>query len=229
MRRSTCAAIMLVTALTASPNVLEARQSGPREAVGLSFLAANPIGEMGTLVDHGFGMEASAGAPMAANGHLRLRVDLGVVIYGWEQIYYCDFTCRVGSDVTTTNSILYGTIGPEVVLLRGDIEPYLHAGAGVSLFTTSSHMDDEYGYGPYLETTNYADAVFGLRYGGGIRLRTGKRTFIDLGIDKIDNQVASYLTEGDVVDQPDGSVLLYPNRSDADLVSFRLGVTFAFR
>ena len=51
----------------------------------------------------------------------------------------------------------------------------------------------------------------------------------DLGFEKVDNQVANFLTEGDVVDQPDGSVLLYPNRSDADLMTFRLGVSFAFR
>jgi|TARA_B110000116_G_scaffold248616_1_gene241760 hypothetical protein len=35
----------------------------------------------------------------------------------------------------------------------------------------------------------------------------------------------SYLTEGDIVDNPDGSVTKYPKPSEADLLSFQLGVT----
>ena len=229
MKRAKRGMIVVVAGLMASAAGLEAQHRGPGGFVGLSFVAANPVGEMGTLVDNGFGIEIAGGAPMAAGGHLRMRVDLGAVVYGWERLYYCGFTCRVGSDVTTTNSIVYGMVGPEIVLARGDIEPYVHAGAGLSYFVTSSQLDDNDGYGPYLDTTNYSDTVFGWRYGGGLRFRAGGRTYIDLGVEKVDNQVANYLTEGDVVDQPDGSVLLYPNRSDADLMSFRVGVSFALR
>lgn len=230
MKRTKRELIVLVAGLLALPSALEAQDVQPSGlSLGLSFVAAKPVGEMGTLVDNGFGVETTGGIPMAAGGHLRMRVDLGVVIYGWEEVYYCDFTCRVGSEVTTTNSILYASVGPEIVLARGDIEPYLHAGAGLSIFATSSNMDDDYGFGPYMETTNYSDTVLRWRYGGGVRVRAGRRTFIDLGVEKVDNQVANYLTEGDVVDQPDGSVLLYPNRSDADLMSFRVGVSFTLR
>ncbi|MDE3003677.1 MAG: hypothetical protein OXU33_12415 [Gemmatimonadota bacterium] len=229
MKHAKRGTIMVVVGLITPAAALEAQQRGPGGSVGLSFVAANPVGEMGTLVDYGLGVQVSGSAPMAAGGHLRMRLDLGAVVYGSEELFYCDFTCRVGSDVTTTNSILYGSVGPEIVLMRGDIEPYVHAGAGLSFFVTSSHMDDNDGYQPYLETTNYSDMVLGWRFGGGLRFRTGVRTFIDLGVEKVDNQVANFLTEGDVVDQPDGSVLLYPNRSDADLMTFRLGVSFAFR
>lgn len=229
MRRAKLHIVAMFAGLMVSAGGVGAQHGGPVGFVGLSFAAANPVGDLATLVDNGFGVELSGGAPMAADGHLRIRVDLGAVVYGYERLSYCDFTCRLGSDVTTTNSIVYGSVGPEIVLARGDIEPYVHAGAGLSYFVTSSHLDDNDGYGPYLETTNYSDTVFGWRYGGGLRFRAGGRTFIDLGVEKVDNQVANYLTEEDVVDQPDGSVLLYPNRSDADLISFRVGVTFALR
>ena len=159
---------------------------------------------MATLVDQGFGLELSVGAPMAADGHLRMRVDLGAVVYGCEELFYgyCRFTCRVasGSNVTTTNSILYGSVGPEIVLASGDFEPYVHAGASVSYFVTSSQLDDNDGYGSYMHTTNYSDTVLGWRFGGGFRFRVGQRTLIDVGVHKADNQVATYLTEGDVVD-----------------------------
>lgn len=226
MRRRRIAIVAVMMGSFGLGEHAEAQREGPGGFAGLSFVAANPVGEMGQLVDHGFGLGLHGGVPMAADGHLRLRVDLGGVVYGWEQIDYCSFTCRVVSEVTTTNSILYGSVGPEIVLADGDIQPYVHAGAGFSYFVTSSNVDDNDGYGPYLETTNYSDGVFSWTYGGGLRFRAGGNTFIDLAVERLDNQVANYLTVGDVVDQPDGSVILYPNRSEADLMSFRLGVSF---
>jgi hypothetical protein len=41
--------------------------------------------------------------------------------------------------------------------------------------------------------------------------------------------VATYLTRGDIVDNPDGTVTIYPNRSDADMLNFKLGVSVALR
>ena len=184
------------------------------------------------MVNEGFGLEFSGGMPVAGRGHLRLRGDLGFVVYGMEEIQYCAFGCRVYSELTTTNSILWAGVGPEVVLARGPVQPYVHASAGVSYFVTSSSVDDRDGWGPYLETTNYSDAVFGWKFGGGLRFRVGngrKPVFVDLALERHDNGIVNYLTKGDIVDEADGSITLYPNRSDADLMSFRLGVTIGMR
>ena len=100
--------------------------------------------------------------------------------------------------------------------------------AGLSYFLTSSSLDDNDGYGSYLETTNYSDLVFGWKFGGGIRARVGNGhnpVYLDFGVERHDNGVTNYLTEGDIVDHPDGSVTIYPNRSEADLMSFKFGVT----
>jgi hypothetical protein len=56
-------------------------------------------------------------------------------------------------------------------------------------------------------------------------VRAGTALFIDLGVVRHDNGLVSYLTEGDIVDNPDRSVTRYPKLSEADLLSFRLGVT----
>jgi len=158
------------------------RSVGPGGFVGIGFVAADAVGDLESLVDRGFGLQLSGAAPMAADGYLRVRADLGFVVYGYERVRFCDFTCRVGSALTTTNNIVFGGIGPELVLARGGFQPYLHATAGLSWFVTSSSLDDNDGYG-------------------------------------------RYLTQGDIVDGPDGSVTIYPNRSDADLLSFRFGVS----
>lgn len=201
---------------------------GPGGSFSVSLVGADAVGDLGTVVDKGFGLQLGGALPMAADGHLRIRGDLGFVVYGVERIYYCGYSCRVSSELTTTNNILFAGIGPELVLSDGDVQPYVYGTAGISYFVTSSSLDDQDGYGPYLQTTNYSDAVYGLKYGGGLRFRMGGRDkpiFLDLGVERHDNGIANYLTRGDVVDNPDGTVTLYPNRSDADLTSFRLGIT----
>ena len=204
------------------------RNDGPGGSFGIALLGARAVGDLGTRVDQGLGLHLAGGFPMTADGQLRLRLDGGFVVYGVERLSYCGFTCRVSSDITTTNNILYAGVGPELVLARGDVRPYVYGTAGISYFLTHSWLDDNDGYGPYLQTTNFSDAVYGLRYGGGVRIRVGghrKPVFIDLGLERHDNGVAEYLTRGDIVDNPDGRVTLYPNRSDADLMSFRFGIS----
>lgn len=223
--------LVLGLALAPMTHAEAQRSRGPGGSFGLGFVAADPVGELGQLVDQGFGFELSGGVPMAAGGHLRMRMDLGVIVYGIERFHYCSFGCRVGTELTTTNSIVYGGIGPEIVLARGDVQPYVHALAGLSGFVTSSNLDDHDGYGSYGNTTNYSDVVFALRYGGGLRMRVGggrRPVFVDVGVERHDNGIANYLTRGDIVDHDDGTVTMYPNRSDADLMTFTLGISFGF-
>lgn len=224
---------MLVTAVFfVGAQGVDAQRRGPGGFFGVSLIAADAVGDLGTVVDQGFGLQLGAGLPMAADGLLRLRADVGFVVYGHERSYYCGISCRVASELTTTNNILFAGIGPELALSSGPVQPYVYGSAGVSYFVTSSSLDDHDGYGPYLQTTNYSDTVYGLKYGGGIRLRVGghdKPVFMDLAVERHDNGVANYLTRGDIVDNPDGSVTLYPNRSDADLVTFRVGVAIGMR
>ncbi len=228
MKRAAVNSILVAGGLFLLAGNVEAQRShGPRGFVGLSFVAADPVGELGYLIDEGFGLELAAGAPMSSDGLLRIRGDMGFVIYGIEEMYFCSYGCRVGSELTTTNSIIYGGIGPELAIGSGPIQPYVNVSAGLSYFLTSSSLDDHDGYGSYLETTNYSDLVFGWKFGGGLRMRVGNGhnpVYLDFGVERHDNGIANYLTEGDIVDHPDGSVTIYPNRTEADLLSFRFGV-----
>lgn len=225
-------AVTLGALLALAPSADAQRVQGPGGSLGISFVAADAVGELGALVDHGFGLQLDGGLPIALDGRVRMRGDFGFLVYGHERLTFCyTWSCRVGSDLTTTNSIVYGGFGPELVLASGPIQPYVHATAGLSGFVTSSSLDDHDGYGPYLETTNYSDVVFGLKLGGGLRMRLGRGgrpVYLDLGVEHHDNGIANYLTVGDIVDNPDGSITVYPNRSQADLLTFRAGVSFGF-
>ena len=229
MKRGAVKSTLVIGGLLLMAGAAEAqRADDARGFVGVSLVAADAVGDLGFLVDQGFGLEVAAGAPMTEDGHLRVRGDVGVIVYGYERLSYCGITCRAGSDLTTTNSILFGGIGPEVVFATGKVEPYVHASAGLSYFVTMSSVDDNDGYGSYNETTNLSDLVFGVKYGGGVRFQVGghhRPIYLDFGIDRHDNGIANFLTRGDIEDHPDGSVTIFPNRSEANLVTFRFGVS----
>ena len=68
------------------------------------------------------------------------------------------------------------------------------------------------------------------RVGGGLRFRLGgpRSILLDLGAEYHRNGVAEYLREGDIVDNPDGTITILPNRSEANVVTLRIGVSMGF-
>jgi hypothetical protein len=208
--------------------------STARGGWGMSFVAAEPAGDLALFFDRGFGGQIDGGWPMSDDGRVRLRGDLGFVIYGHERMHYCysvPVGCRIEADVTTMNNIVYAGIGPELALPAGPLEPYAYATAGVSYFATISSLGDDWGRADWAETTNYEDVVLAWKLGGGMRLRMSRGprpVWLDFGVERHRNGVARFLTEGDIVDNPDGSVTLYPNRSEANLTTFRFGVSLGF-
>jgi hypothetical protein len=207
------------------------RRVPPAGHVGIAAVGAGPLGDLGHYIDAGGGAQLYGAVPLDPEGRVRLRMDFGFLIYGHERRSLCyavPVGCRIEADLTTTNSVLYGGLGPEVVLATGDVQPYLNASAGFSYFLTTSSLSDAWGYGDYATTTNYTDAVFAWRAGGGIRVQvSGGRApvFMDLGVERHQNGVAYFLTQGDIEDHPNGDITLYPNRSEANMVAFRLGVS----
>lgn len=234
MRRGTMGSVLALLALAVSAGAAEAQRRDPPAGatVGFSFLAADPRGDMGALVDQGFGGQAYGTWPLDHAGRVRIRGDLGFVVYGHERHRSCfavPVGCRIEMDLTTTNNILFGGVGPELVLATGAVEPYVNASFGFSYFATTSALSGAHEWGEdWGNTTNYDDGGFAWRAGGGLRIRLseGRRPVsLDLAAERHDNGVMEYLTEGDIVDHPDGSITLYPTRSEADLLTFRLGVS----
>lgn len=229
MGRGGMTGVAALLALALSAGGAEAQRS--RGYVGIAFIGADPVGELGAYIDEGFGGQFSGAWAPDPRGHVRLRGDFGFLIYGHERQRLCFSTpigCRIETDLTTTNSVLFGGIGPELVLATGAVEPYLNASFGFSYFVTTSSLSGESEWDDWANTTNFDDGVFAWRLGGGMRVRVSngrKPVFLDFGVERHENGVADFLTKGDIVDHPDGSISLYPNRSEANLFTFRMGVT----
>jgi hypothetical protein len=214
------------SALPAGLEAQEFRQAHPAAAVGVNFLVGDPLGEFSRHVDVGVGAEFFGRIPLEPQGLVSLRADLGFMIYGYESTRVC-FE-GVGCRLQTTNNIFYGGIGPELALPLDGFRPYVNASLGFGYFNTTSSLESLWGEEDSFSTENLGDGAFslGIGWGAEIALHRGRvPVFLNLGGRYHKNGVMRYLTEGDIQDNPDGSITLFPVVSEANLVSYRLGVT----
>jgi hypothetical protein len=204
----------------------------PRFYVGIQGEYARPVGEFGDYVKHGGGLNASIAWPVTRGNPFALRADGGFIVYGSETRRVCFSTtvgCRIELDLTTTNSIAYFNVGPQLMLPSGAVRPYINAAIGGSYFGTTSSVDGVDGNDDdFASTTNFDDITFAWNGGGGmlVRLSSGRTpVFLDLGVRYHGNGEVEYLKEGDIVDNPDGTITITPTRSEANLLTFQLGVS----
>jgi opacity protein-like surface antigen len=194
-------------------------------------MVAEPVGEFADVVDTGWGLEGHLRLPVDERP-LSIRLDLGIVEYGRERKRVClsaTVGCRIQVDLVTTNYIAFGSLGPQLGVTRGPIRPYVTAGLGFAYFATESRIEDvdDFDQG-HFSTTNFSDFTLALTGTAGfqVQLSSGRTPVsLDLAVRYHRNGDAEYLTENDIVDEPDGSITIFPNRSDANLLTFQLGVS----
>ena len=99
---------------------------------------------------------------------------------------------------------------------------------GFGFFNTTSSLESIWGSEDHFTTQNLGDGnvAWGVGWGLEVSLTRGRVPIaLNFGARYHENGVMEYLTEGDIVDHPDGSITLYPIESEANLVSYRFGVT----
>ena len=205
----------------------------PRAHVGINFVVGEPIGEFADFVGVGAGADLFGRLPMDPDGVLSFRGDLGFLIYGHESKRVCfeGVGCRVQGRLQTDNSIFYGGIGPELAIPMRNLRPYVHPFVGFAYFSTTSSLEDDWGEDNLFETENFGDGGFLWGIGGGLEWSLSQgptRIDLNLGARYHHHGVMEYLTKGDIVDNSDGSITMYPVVSEANLMSYHLGVTIGF-
>jgi opacity protein-like surface antigen len=237
MRRATIAFAAVAVVFAAQPIMAQEFEPGPiRGGAGGGFIVAFPVGDFRNHIDEGVGFGFDGHFNITRRGALRLRADAGFILYGHESREDICFSntvgCRVRLDLTTSNSIAYGSIGPEVMLPYGLLRPYLNAGVGFSYFSTDSNISGVNSGESVGHTTNLDDAVLALTGGGGLYVPFQiKHTpvSIDVSARYHRNGTVEFLREGDIIDNPDGTIAFTPRRSEADLVTFQFGVSVGIR
>ena len=197
------------------------------------LLVAQPKGEFATQLDtNGFGINVGGLFRIDREGLLTIRGDLGGMQYGSETLHvpYLPITGRVSLDVETTNNAFWGSIGPQIQVPVGPVQPYMNAAIGfVDLVTSTAVRGSDSQY-EYASTTNADDATSAWIFGGGLYVPFGtqKAWKLHVGGRYFYGGNAQYLTEGDIVDNPDGSITLQPRYSKTDLVTWQVGVSYTF-
>jgi len=200
---------------------------------GIDLLFARPTGEFLRNVQKGWGLGGHALFP-SLDGVLGLRLDGTLVVYGHKsrdvQVSTGTRTIRISED--TDNNIVTFGIGPQLMLPTGPIRPYVNVHGGFSYFYTQSHLND---LDPErFETTVTESHDWKLAYGvgGGIAFAVTNdhhSLFVNFGAQYHVNGRTTYLTEGDIhEDTTTNTFVVTPRRSDANFVTFRLGINASF-
>lgn len=206
--------------------------TAPAIYVGLQGMYARPVGEFRDYVKHGGGLNIAIAWPVTRANPLALRADGGFIVYGSETRRVCFSStvgCRVLLDLTTTNSIAYLNVGPQLMLPSGSVRPYVNAAIGGAYFGTTSSLEGTSSDETIASTTNFDDVTFSWNAGGGLLIRLGGRPdrpiLLDAGARYHGNGEVEYLKKGDITDNPDGSITINPTRSAANLLTFQIGVS----
>ncbi|HSJ23663.1 MAG TPA: hypothetical protein VK929_03190 [Longimicrobiales bacterium] len=232
-------AVLMVAVPAASPAAAQVQGNAewqtPLVYGGIQVVYARPTGEFRDYVRHGGGLNANMLWTPVRNGPLGLRADGGFVVYGSERHRVCfsgTVGCRVQLDLTTTNSIAYLNVGPQLMVPTGPVRPYANGAVGFSYFATTSQLQGSRDSEAFASSTNFDDFTFAWLAGGGVLVpvSAGRNVvMLDLGARYHNNGEVEYLTRGDIVDNPDGSISFTPTRSQANLWTVQLGVTVGVR
>lgn len=201
---------------------------GPKVHLGIGGTLARPVGDFQRFVDWGGGINLYSLVALDRERRWGLRVEGSLLVYGHESFDtpLSPTVGRVLVDVDTDNLIFGLGVGPQFTLDLGSVRPYVFGTAGFSYFATVSSAGDDYG-GDFASSTNFDDATLALRGGLGmlVALSQGRHPLsLDFSVQSTLNGEAEYLRRGGVRDNADGSITVFPIRSEANLVSFRVGV-----
>jgi len=236
MRKATL--LLAILTLLAAPAETEAqyqadrrREPTPVVYLGANFVAAEAMGEFSNYVNDGYGGELWVRKPVDESGWISLRADFGFVVYGYQSDPACmaaPVGCQIQMDLNTSNNIIYGGIGPEFSIPGQVARPYVNGTLGFSYLFTTSSLEEGWGGDDFGHTNHLGDGVLSTKVGGGVEFQVkGGRVplYIDLGVKYHHNGVAEFLTKGDIVNHHDGSITIYPNRDETNILTYRIGMT----
>jgi opacity protein-like surface antigen len=220
-------AALLVLALGAQAH---GQIRSPKWLIGFNGTLARPVGEFQDYVDWGGGLGLYGVVNLDRRNQIGLRFGSSFLIYGHERFttQLLPATRRVLVDVNTDNFIADFGLGPQITFGRGSVRPYAYGTAGLAYFATVSSLDGVSGGPDFAHTTNFDDVTYSLTGGGGLLLALSRKVALDFSAQWTLNGEVDYLTEGDIVENRDGSITMFPVRSEANLMTFRIGLAIGF-
>jgi hypothetical protein len=225
--------VLSTASIFACASVVEAQvvfnsASGPsRFSFGGDGVMSQPKGEFASNVGRGWGFDLNGMYRIDYKGYLNIRADVGGLQYGKERkdASFLGITGRVALDLETTNSIAWGAIGPQIMIPEGPFRPYVNAAVAYTDFSTTSTLTDPFGQFQSISTQNAHDGSHAWIFGSGFQIPFGASGAFNFGGKYYYGGRATYLTKGDITDNPDGTITLNPRTSKTDMVLWQIGIT----
>jgi hypothetical protein len=237
--RTLCLVLAATTAAATltSPAAAQSARGLPATAVGGDLVIAVPQGEFKNYVSGAFGGAGHFLQSLDDQGIVAFRAELGLLVYGQR-------TARqplgggglglINVDVTTSNNIMFGGVGLQFTAPTDVIKPYVTGSVGFSYFFTQSSVAGSNSQdAPFASSQNFSDNGFTTMYGGGLLIpfKNGKHPIaLDIGAQFHNNPDIQYLTRNSIIfngtNNPPTIVVV---RSQANFVSYRIGVTVGLR
>jgi hypothetical protein len=224
--------VAIAVAVLLFPNrVLEAQRSASRglpDSLPIGFGArginAQPAGEFKRYVNSGWGIGGDFRWFPGAQRVMSVRADAGFLIYGRQTTNECFGTgCRIRIDITTSNNIFSGLVGPELQAPSGFVRPYVNAMAGWTVFWTQSSADGQNDNNNVFETTNMVDHLFTSAVGGGIRIPLASQVGLDFNARRNFNGRARYLTRDSFGDGSNTTPLV--RETEVSMWTYAIGIS----
>lgn len=210
-----------------------ATASARRFAVGVGLSFAQPVGDFRRNVEGAIGGGASGQLRLDPLGIVSLRADLDMFGYSRETDRTA-ITTFYSFNETTTYQFLVASIGPELSLPVGPVQPYVNGAIGFVHFWTSTSVD-AYDGTQIVQQEQFSDQSRVYRWGGGLRFPLNARAsgvplLLDVGVRFNDGNSTRYLVKGDIVNDPGNPyrVIITPHESTARFWMYKAGVTFVF-
>jgi hypothetical protein len=217
---------------TSTPAAPPAKPGLARITGGGSAMYVQPLGDFARNVDGGGGVQGTLMMRVGTSSVLALRLDGGFLIYGYERVRANNpISGRVKLEATTSNNVAFAGIGPQLALPVGPIRPYVGGTVGYAYFFTESSLSGDNEVEGFGHTTNQGDGNMALAGRAGLYLpftASRRPVMFDLGAQYHHIGEVTYLRQGSIVDNPDGSVTVHRLRGDANFLTYHLGVTVGF-
>lgn len=224
-----------------APSIVAAQAADPallrpvRGQLGGSGFYAQPVGDFADRIKRGWGGEFSGTLLLGDAGFFGLRFDAGGMAYGRMKTHDClTPSCLVMVDITTSNNLAYGAAGPQLMVPAGPIRPYVAAQVGWTFLWTDSRVEGSDNTNqPFASTRNFSDNTFSYGGVGGVLIpfNPGAQNpvSLDLGVRYLRNGSVEYLRKGDIIINVGGQPIFNVQRSRADLVTYRVGLSIGMR
>ena len=222
------------------PAVVGAQILAPRQPkwtdkwnFGIGLHGGIPVGEFKEHEDGGAGLDLFLGfqpfrrQPLSIRGNIQFMEYGSLKATGYQDV--CDtfgcYTEQVEYDARNHTMFLFQG-GPEIMAVDGKWRPYVFALAGVTVFNSTETIAPTTPTGTTESQSFFTSSNFSTSYGGGIRrvgTKWGRETGFEISARFTRNENAEYLTERNIVRQPDGTWVATPQRGFANLIGVEIG------